>query len=225
MKVIVVGCGRVGAELAHRLYQNGYKVVVIDQTEAAFHNLPLDFRGRTVAGQALNRDVLVRAGIEEADGLAAVTGSDSINAVVAHLARTHFEVPNVVVRNFDSRWRSMHEVFSLQLVSSSSWGAQRIEELLYQQETRTVFSAGNGEVELYEFIVGEEWQGHLLGDLLPESDCVPAALTRAGRAMLPDRNISLEKGDVVLVSATLAGSQALKQRLAIHPSGVAGKEA
>jgi trk system potassium uptake protein TrkA len=213
MNMIVVGCGRVGADLAYRLFQKGHKVVVVDYDEEAFHNLPVDFLGRTVAGEALNRDVLLRAGIEDADGLATVTSNDSTNAVVAHLARTLFGVPVVVVRNFDSRWRSMHETFGHQVVSSSSWGAQRVEELLYQQETVTVFSAGNGEVEIYEFTVQDEWDGHLLSDLIPEKECILVALTRAGRAIIPELATPLKEGDVVMVSATLEGSEALRLRL------------
>lgn len=213
MKLIVVGCGRVGAELAERLSQRGNQVVIIDQSEEAFRNLPADFKGRTVEGQALSKDVLRRAGISQADGLAAVTSSDTINAVVAHIAREEFNVPSVVARNFNSRWRSMHEAFGLQVVSSSSWGAQRIEELLYQQETRTVFSAGNGEVELYEFMARPELEGRRLSDLIPESGCVVAALSRAGRALIPQPDMLLKEGDAIVVSATLDGSQALRQRL------------
>jgi trk system potassium uptake protein TrkA len=220
MKLIVIGCGRVGAELAERLSQRGNQVVVIDQSEDAFHNLSPDFKGRMVEGQALSRDVLRRAGISQADGLAAVTSSDSINAVVAHIAREEFNVPSVVVRNFNSRWRSMHEAFGLQVVSSSSWGAQRIEELLYQQETRTVFSAGNGEVELYEFQVPAKLEGRLLSELIPESGCVVAALSRAGRAVIPDLSLPLKEGDAIVVSATLDGSEALRQRLRVfYPNG------
>ncbi|MBN1147524.1 MAG: NAD-binding protein [Anaerolineales bacterium] len=213
MKMIVIGCGRVGAELAHRLYQNEHTVVVVDRSETAFQNLPAGFRGRTVVGEAMSQDTLHRAGIEEADGVAVVTSSDSINAVVAHLARTAWAVPSVVVRNFDSRWRSIHEAFGLQVISSSSWAAQRIEELLYHQEAHTVFSAGNGEVELYEFTIRDEWAGRPLAELLPGEECVLAALTRYGRAMLPDCTIVLQKGDVLLVSATLESSQALRRRL------------
>ncbi len=213
MKMIVVGCGRVGAELAYRLYQKGHQVVVVDNSELAFHNLPLDFRGRVMTGHATSQDTLRRAGIQEADGVAVVTNSDTVNAVVAHIAQSVYNVPSVVVRNYNSRWRSMHEVFGLQVVSSTSWGAQRIEELLYQQHTRTVFSAGNGEVELYEFAVGDHWNGRKLGDLVPEQGCMTAALTRAGRAILPDRNMDLEEGDVLLVSATLEGSEMLQARL------------
>jgi trk system potassium uptake protein TrkA len=217
MNMLIVGCGRVGAELAMRLYRNGQTVVVVDSTESAFQNLPVDFRGRTVQGEVLNKDVLQRAGIEDVDGLAAVTNNDALNAVVGHLARKHYGVPVVVVRNYDSRWRTVHESFGIQTISSSSWGAQRIEELLYQQKSRTVFSAGNGEVELYEFAVPDEWDGKSLSKLLPQAECVLAALTRAGKAMLPDCEIALMAGDIVLVSATLAGSEAIRQRLSQGP--------
>ena len=210
MNMLVVGCGRVGSELAYRLFLKGNNVVVVDQSAESFHNLPPDFRGRLVEGHAMNQDVLTRAGIKQAEGFAAVTSSDSVNAVIAHIAKNEYNVPSVVVRNFDSRRRSMHEIFGQLVVSSTSWGAQRIEELLYRQETRTVFSAGNGEVELYEFSVPQEWDNKTLGELVPEKDCLPVALTRGSRAFLPDDDTIIKEGDVILISATLEGSQALK---------------
>jgi len=217
LKVIVIGCGRVGAELAYRLTQRGHKVTVVDMKSEAFHNLPVDFRGRIVEGEALNKEVMERAGIAEADALAAVTSNDPLNASIAHVARSFYKVPSVVVRNFDSRWRSMHETFGLQVVSSSSWGAQRIEEFLYQQETRTVYSAGNGEVEIYEFAIQDAWHGYPVSDILPEHDCVLVALTRSGRAMIPEMHFALEGGDVITVSATLDGSENIRARLRSGP--------
>jgi trk system potassium uptake protein TrkA len=219
MNIIVIGCGRVGAELAYRLYQKGHQVTVVDQLDTAFDNLPPDFRGRMVEEEVLNQDVLRRAGIEQADGLAAVTNSDSVNAVVAHVARTAYHVPNVVVRNYDPSWRPLHEAFGLQVVSSASWGAQRLEELLYHAEIRTVFSAGNGEVEIYEFSVPEAWHGRSLQDLLPEGQCLAVALTQAGRAILPSYETLLEAGDVVLLSATATGIEVLRQRLSSVQEG------
>jgi trk system potassium uptake protein TrkA len=219
MNIIVVGCGRVGAELAYRLYQKGHQVTVIDQLDTAFDNLPPDFRGRMVEEEVLNQDVLRRAGIEQADGLAAVTNSDSVNAVVAHVARAAYHVPNVVVRNYDPSWRPLHEAFGLQVISSASWGAQRLEELLYHAEIRTVFSAGNGEVEIYEFSVPEAWHGRSLQELLPEGQCLAVALTRAGRAILPSDEMLLEAGDVVLLSATADGIEVLRQQLSSAQEG------
>ena len=129
--------------------------------------------GAPFEGEALNQDVLHRAGIAQADGLAAVTNSDSLNAVVAHVARTIYHLPNVVVRNYDPRWRSLHEAFGLQVISSASWGAQRIEELLSHAEVHAVFSAGNGEVQIYEFSVSPAWEGRSVRDLLPGGSAWP----------------------------------------------------
>lgn len=219
MFFIVVGCGRVGSELAYGLYKKGHQIAVIDHVGGSFEHLPPDYRGRTVEGEVLSEDVLRRTGIEEADGLAAVTNSDAVNAVVGHVARTVYNVPNVVVRNYDPRWRPLHEAFGLQIVSSTAWGAQRIEELLYHPQARPVFTAGNGEVGVFELPIPEAWNGRSLPELLPEgSEGVAVAVTRAGKALLPPRALRFEPGDVLHVSATLDGLEALRRRL--EPSEV-----
>lgn len=209
MNVVVIGCGRFGAELASRLYQKGHQVAVVDQTATAFDNLDPDFRGRVIEGDVLSQDVLHRAGIEHADGVAAVTSSDTLNAVVGHIARTIYHVPSVVVRNYDPAWRSMHEAFGLQIVSSTSWGAQRVEDMLFRPDIRPVFSAGNGEIEVYEFVVPERWNGRQLNELLPDLPCGVVALTRAGRASMPACDVTLQTDDVVYFSTTLDGVQVL----------------
>jgi trk system potassium uptake protein TrkA len=214
MKYVVVGCGRVGAALADRLHAQGHEVTVVDQAEEAFHNLGSDFQGRTVEGEVLNQHVLRRAGIEEADGLAAVTNSDTLNAVVAHAAREIFHVPRVVARNYDPTRRLLYEAFGLQVVSSTSWGAQRIEELLYHQDIRSVFSAGNGEVEVYEVEVPATWQGRTLGELTEGQGLQIVAHSRAGRAEIAAPETRLETGDLLLVSATLEGITDIRARLA-----------
>ena len=213
MNVIVVGCGRVGAELSYRLTQRGHEVAIIDVVGTAFENLRPDFRGRTMEGDVLNREVLMRAGIERAHGLASVTNSDAVNEVVGHIAQVVYEVPNVVVRNYDARWRLLHEVFGLQVVSPTDWGAQRMEEMMYQQDVRTIFSAGNGEVEVYEFAAPAAWAGRTLGELLAGCECAPVAVTHTGRALLPSAELKLMEGDVIHFSATLAGSQEVRRRL------------
>jgi trk/ktr system potassium uptake protein len=213
MHVIVVGCGRLGAELAHRLFQRGHNVTVIDQVDAAFDNLHPLFRGRTVEGEVLNQDVLRRAGIEHAEGLAAVTNSDTLNAVVAHVARTVYHVPHVVARNFNPRWRPVHEAFGLQSVSSTTWGAQRIEERLYEAEVRPVWSSGDGTVDLYELVVPERWQGRLLREVLPGAPNVVVAFTRAGQPMPSPHEIPLEAGDVIYLSPAPEGRETLQRWL------------
>lgn len=220
MDIIVLGCGRLGADLAYHLsLREGVQVVVVDSNPLAFNILPHDYPGRMVEGDALSQDVLQRAGIEHADAIAVVTDSDVVNAVVGHVARAMYHVPQVVVRNFDPRCRNLIEQFGLQVVSATHWGAQRIEEMLHHADIRSVFSAGNGEVEVYEFVIPEPWHGHSLGELLSGSDCIPTSLTRAGRAVLPSEKTLLEAGDIVHVSATMVGIERMREVLHAHQEG------
>jgi trk system potassium uptake protein len=213
MKALIVGCGRLGAELAYRLFQRGHEVSVVDVDENSFSKLPSEFEGRFSEGSGLNRDVLHRAGIESCDSVAVVTASDTLNAVVGHLAKETFHVQNVVVRNYDPRYRTILEAFDLQVVSSLSWGAQRIEEMMYYSDVRSVYSAGNGEVEIYEMSIQENCAGMTIGDLIATEMCMPVAITRAGVAIFPSLKSVLQAGDVLHVSATLDGIDSLRSRV------------
>jgi len=214
MNYIIVGCGRVGAELCYRLFKSGHQVVVVDSRKEAFNRLHPDFRGRTLEGEGLAESVLERAGIREADGLAAVTNSDTMNAVVAHVAREFYNVPTIVARNYDPNLRAVIEVFGFQTVGSTYWGAQRVEELLMNPSHKAVYSPGNGEVEVYEVPIPENWDNHTLSELLsPINQCYPVALARAGRAFLPEMETKLQTGDLLNVSSTFEGIGALTTRL------------
>jgi trk system potassium uptake protein TrkA len=108
----------------------------------------------------------------------------------------------------------MLENFGIQIVSSTAWGSQRTEEVLTGVSTKAVFSAGNGEVEVYELDVPISWAGRSWGEITAGLDgLLPVALTRAGRAILPDSETRLESGDLVNVSATFDGIKALRARL------------
>ena len=213
MKAIIVGCGRIGAELGYRLFKRGHDVSIIDNVPASFNNLPTDFEGRVHEGDALNQDVLIRAGIEHCDVIAAVTNNDALNMVVSHVAKSEFNVTNIIARNYDPHVRELFEVFGIQVVSSTSWGAQRLEELMYHSEARTVFSAGNGEVEVYELTIPKEWNGKTVGQLIPCDDCRPIAITRAGKAFLANTSSVLQSGDLLNVAATFDGIEETRKVL------------
>ncbi len=216
MKFVVIGCGRVGAELAYRLYKNGYQVVVVDSDKEAFNRIHSDFHGRTVEGEALSAETLKRTDMDHADGVAVVTNSDTMNAVIGHTIRMHYpQVKQVLVRNYDPAMREMLEAFGLQIVSSTAWGAERLQELLINESFRAVFSAGNGEVELYEMYIPDNWRDRSVSALLDgcKNTIIVAALTRAGRAELASPESILKSGDILTVSATLEGVTALQARL------------
>jgi trk system potassium uptake protein TrkA len=126
-----------GAAIADRLFRAGHEIVVVDRTAEAFGNLPAAFRGRMLEGDVLAQDVLERARLRGAGGVAVATSSDAANAVVGHVAREVFHVEHVVVRNFDPQRRGVEEAFSLEMVSSAEWGAERFEALLTQGAPRS----------------------------------------------------------------------------------------
>ena len=214
--IVVVGCGRVGVELALSISRQSHHVAVMDCNSKSFDRLGPDFHGRTVLGDALDYDALKRAGIETAHGLAAVTASDSANIVVARVARDLFKVEHVVARVYDPSRGPIYEMLGLQTVASSSWGAQRIEQLLLHPGLRSVYVAGNGEVQVYEVSIPDGWKDRPLGELSPTGTALPVAVSRGGRAILPTNDFVLRPQDVLLVSATVEGAAVLRQRLHVN---------
>jgi trk system potassium uptake protein TrkA len=213
MYVIVVGCGRVGAELSHRLFQDGHEVAVVDERGASFRNLPAEFRGRTIEGNVLSKEVLERVEIARAQGLAAVTSSDSVNAVVGHVARAIYGIDNVVVRNFDPRLLPLHVGFHHRVVSSTVWGAERIETLLHHPEEESLLAFASGSIEMFELRLPVRWWGRTVGDLVAGLEASPVTLTRGGRTALARLETRLLSGDVLHVAGTRDAYEELERRL------------
>lgn len=212
MRVILVGCGRMGSTLANRLAQDGHAVTVIDVTATAFHNLASDFRGRTVEAEVLGRDVLVNAGVEQCDCLATLTNSDTVNAVVGHMATAIFHVPRVVVRNYDPRWLPLHQSFGLRAVSSVTWNADQFMNMLMEGNPRPAYPLAE-ELNLYEQYVPERAAGRRLGIVTAGLPVVVAALIRQGQGILPEPEVELKSGDLLMVSAAPASIEHLRARL------------
>ncbi len=216
MKVIIVGCGRVGVELALSLHKE-HLVTVIDPDPRAFDRLGPNFSGRTVQGEGLDRDALLRAGIETADAVAAVTASDNVNVVVARVAREVFHVQRVATRIYNPRRLPIYEELNLPTVASSSWGAHRIEELLIHPGVQSLVSAGDGKVQVYEIAVPQEWAGRRLTELVPSESAIPVSLSRGSRSFLPHPDVALQAADILQVSATSEGLKILRER--VHDNG------
>lgn len=200
MKIVVVGCGRAGAELAVRMSRSGHEVTVVDGSGMAFANLPPEFRGRTIQGDALAEGTLAAAGAGQADGLAAVTASDAVNAVVAHAARAIFGVKRVVVRSYAPSRESIHEAFGHHAISSTMWGAQRLEERLEDEVGESEASVGSGEVRVWRVPVPDAAGPRKLpsrGD-----GYAIVAVTRRGGTTIPGETVEAEAGDVLHVACT-----------------------
>jgi trk system potassium uptake protein TrkA len=212
MRVIVMGCGRVGEQLARLMSAEGHDVAVIDYSVEALARLGPDFKGRRVRGVGFDRDVLVRAGIELADGFAATSSSDNVNAVAARIARSLFHVPRVVARLFDPERAEVYKRLGLATISSTTWGAERIRELLTHADLDAVRSFGAGEVQMLEIEVPPSLVGRSVRDLSVPGEVNVIAVTRDGRALLPMMGTSFRAGDIVHL-AVLSAAMARVERL------------
>jgi|SRR5579864_3506326 trk system potassium uptake protein len=130
MKIVIVGCGRVGAMAATSLSRAGHEVTIIDINPKAFERLSSDFNGEMVLGNGIDEDVLRRAGIEKADGFASLTNGDNRNIMAAQIAREIFNVPRVITRIYDPMRDDVFSELGLKTVSPTLSGARHIHAML-----------------------------------------------------------------------------------------------
>ena len=213
MRIIIIGCGRVGAGLARNLTERGHAVVAVDKDPAAFESLGRAFTGQTVTGVGFDRDVLLRAGIERADGVAAVTKSDEVNAVTARLARQFFRVPHAVARLHEPRKAEIYRRLGIQTISPVAWGINRIAELVCHSQLDTILSLGDGEVDIVEAEIPPLLVGRTVHELTIPSELAVATITRRGKSFIPTLGTTFQEGDLVHLTVLSAAADRLKKLL------------
>ena len=130
MKVLIVGCGRVGARLAREMSGAGHQVTIIDSIPAALTRLGDDFAGSALVGDGMDEEMLKRAGIEDADAFVAVTQGDNRNIFAAQIAQHVFNVPKVVCRLYDPIRDKVYRQLGLQTICPTVWGTDTVREML-----------------------------------------------------------------------------------------------
>jgi trk system potassium uptake protein TrkA len=213
MMILVVGCGRVGAGLAKALIERGHSVTVVDKDALAFEKLGEKFKGQAILGVGFDRDVLLKAGIQQADGLAAVTASDEANVVVARIARDIFHVPKVVARLFDVRQAEIYRRLGLQTITPTSWGINRIADLLLYSPLETVSSIGSGEVEIMEAELPRLLVGKTVRELTVPSEIHVVSVTRENKTFLPTLGTIFREGDLLHLAVLATSTDRLKEFL------------
>jgi trk system potassium uptake protein TrkA len=132
MRIVILGCGRVGAQLASSFSQDGHDVRVIDRRAEAFGRLPSVFHGQVVVGEGIDEDVLRKAGSADADIFAAVTDDDSTNVMASQVAKSILGVPRVITRIYDPLRDEAYRSFGLETVCPTTLSAELVENLLQQ---------------------------------------------------------------------------------------------
>lgn len=128
MKILIMGCGRVGARLASLLDEDGHDVTILDNDTYSFRRLPPSFSGTALFGNGIDEEALKKAGIEEADVFVAVTQGDNRNVMACQVAKHIFKVPRVVCRIYDPLREEMYAALGLETISPTKIFAQLLRE-------------------------------------------------------------------------------------------------
>ena len=224
MRVIVVGCGRVGSELSVRLTRDGHDVAIIDKNRNAFRRLPADWRGRQIVGFGFDRDDLMEAGIEQASAVAAVTSGDNTNILTARIARETFDIPHVVARIYDPRRALIYQRLGIPTVATVSWTVDQVVRRLLPEEAVTAWTDPTGSVNLVEHLLPEAFCGRGYVELADAERFRPLMVTRGGQARLVGPGLVGQEGDVVHF-AVRSDAQADLERLLEEAAGPAGARA
>jgi trk system potassium uptake protein TrkA len=188
-------------------------VTLVDRDREAADGLDPSLRGRTFVGSGFDRDVLERAGIGQADGLAAMTSSDESNVILARLARVVFHVPKVVARLRDPRREDLYRRFGIQVAAPITWVANRLADLLSYSELDAVASLGHGQVEIVQFDASALLEGRTAGDIAIPGEAQVVAMSRSGLTFIPSPETVFQRGDTVHIAVSTASSKRLRAML------------
>jgi trk system potassium uptake protein TrkA len=200
--IVIMGCGRVGSTLAHTLEARGHSVAVIDQDADAFRRLGSDFTGLTVTGIGFDRDVLVSAGIEQADAFAAVSSGDNSNIISARLARETFGVARVVARIYDQKRAEVYERLGIPTVATVRWTADRMMRHLVPDGNAEVWRDPTSAVAIVEMPVHPGWISRPVRALEDATGARLAYLMRFGLGTLPTPSTLIQDGDQIFMLVT-----------------------
>ncbi len=218
MRVVVMGCGRVGASLADALSRIGHEVAVIDRDNSAFQRLSPEFPGDRVQGMGFDRDVLLRAGIEEAGAFAAVSSGDNSNIISARVARETFGVQRVVARIYDAKRAAVYERLGIPTVATVPWTTDRLLNALTRDAETTKWRDPTGTVAVAEVVLHEDWVGHRVTDLETATSSRVAFLIRFGSGVLPEPKTVLQASDQVYIAAVSGRAAEAMAIAALPPS-------
>jgi trk system potassium uptake protein TrkA len=216
MKVVVMGCGRVGLQVSQMLSNQGHEVTVIDHDANAIARLGPDFRGRVVRGIGFDRDVLAEANVETAEAFVAASSSDNANIIAARIARNIFHVPRVVARLYDPLRAEIYQRLGLTTISTTTWGAERICEVVTHADLDIVYTFGRGEVSLVVLEVPPQLAGRTVNHLSVPGEITVVSITRDGQALMPLLGSELQEGDRIYLAVLPSAMERLEQMVGLE---------
>ncbi|HWQ99017.1 MAG TPA: TrkA family potassium uptake protein [Clostridia bacterium] len=215
MKVIVVGCGKMGSGLAQELVRKGHTVTVVGSSMEEFAMLGKGFKGDTIVGVAFDKQILEQAGIERADAVVACTKSDETNALIGRISRNTYRVPRVISRLYDPRKAEIYRSLGIQTISATEWGVKHAIELLSYDQLDIVAGLGNGGVDIVRVEATELLVGKKIVDVTAAGEFTICALSRQNQTFLPTLGTVIEKGDVLYYNVMVSSVKQFKHVLGL----------
>lgn len=216
MHIIIGGCGRVGAEIAEQLSRDDHDVVILDRTMASFDRIGGGFNGETLTGDITDKDALVRAGIERADGLAAVTNLDNANLMAVQIAKELFAVKHTVARLFNPQREDSYQKMGVHYVSGTRLVSKAIINELQTDAYPQHVGFGDSDVEVVELEMHVGSDGLTVAELEERGDVRVAAVRRSDRVDVARASDRLRDGDVVVAALRNAARRKLRD-VCWHP--------
>jgi trk system potassium uptake protein len=199
VRVVIMGCGRVGILLTQELAKAGHEVTVIDKNPSAFDRLPPGFEARTIVGLGFDKDVLEDAGIKEADAFLAVSSGDNSNIVSARVAREHYHVPKVIARIYDPMRADIYERLNIPTVSTTRWGVKQMILMLSHPREEIKEALASGDLFRMRIEVPKHLVGTKIHGLNVEGKILVAGVDRGGTGFIPVASSTFQEGDFAAV--------------------------
>jgi trk system potassium uptake protein TrkA len=205
VRVIIMGCGRVGSELSNALVEAGHDVTIVDKNPEAFHKYPPGEGARPIVGLGFDRDVLEEAGIKEADAFVAVSSGDNSNIVSARVALENYHVPRVIARIYDSRRADIYERLNIPTVATTKWGVKQIQLMLFHDREEIRETLGGGDLLRLRVPVPAEIAGKPVSEFEVDGKVRVAGISRGGGGFLPTSSSTVQAGDYLILMITREG--------------------
>ena len=200
MQIIVVGCGKVGSKFAQIMAEEGHDIVIVDNDSENFKLLGPSFNGLTVLGVPIDEDVLKHAGIETADGLAAVTPDDNINMMACQVAKEIFHVPRVFARIQDPIREQVFYQFGVQTVCPTNIAVDEIRFMMLGKQDITNHTIGHTSISFVYEKVPKESIGKPILSLKDTEDTMIFGIIKDGRLFFATSKIKLGADDIIVIA-------------------------
>jgi trk system potassium uptake protein TrkA len=211
MYVIIVGCGRVGSELAKLLSQESHNVVVIDKSAQSFDRLGGGFNGLTIAGNGFDLALLRQAGIEKADAFCAVTNGDNSNLISAQVAKKIFRVPKVIARVYDPQRAHIYTALGLDIISGTMLFASMLRDKIIESRFSS-YLIETKELGVLEIEVKGDTAGKSVQELNLSGEFLIAAIKRLDGVVIPSADTAVKLKDTLMAVVKVASLDTIKER-------------